>query len=250
MAYPPEAESSTISQPEEKTSAIQAPFRTLSNRVTQLHWRWQLFNQLYVTGQRRIDLLNEIAGGFFHEIQWIMRDDLVLSTARLLDRNRDTLSLFRLLELLGQTTAHRLIPGLRVELEAIEGKAGPFLALRDTKIAHLEYEPRRPKVDELLLPGIGPDLIDEVLWRIANFMNTIQSELEGGTTAYAAVSSLSDGDTLIHGLRKAADWKDIVREVSAVVGQRDIFAQHERLKKDRYHDIEKSRDWYSERGRQ
>src|SRR3954462_5944216 len=98
MAHPSESESSTVTQPHARITAIQVPFRALSNRVTQLHWRWQLFHQLYVTGQRRVELLNESAGGFFHELQWIMRDELVLSTARLLDRNRDSLSLFRLLE--------------------------------------------------------------------------------------------------------------------------------------------------------
>ena len=213
---------------------VREPFRRLSAQVTRLHWRWQLFHQLYVTGPRRIALLNEMAGGFFHETQLVMRDDLILAMARLLDRSRGALSLHRLLKLVKQTRAHGLVPELMVELARIEELAAPLIALRDTQIAHLEYG-ALPESVRPALPGIRPDLIDGVLASIANLMNTIQVELAGSRTAYAAVSSLSDADTLIAKLRRAADWKDLAG---------DFLAQKERLKIDRYHDLEKSRDWY------
>jgi hypothetical protein len=204
--------------------------------LIRLHWRWQLFHQLYVTGPRRIALLNEMAGGFFHETQLVMRDDIIVAIARLLDRSRGALSLHRLLALVKRTRAHVLVPDLVGELERIEKLAAPLIALRDTQIAHLEYEPP-PESVRPVLPGIGPGLIDEVLASIANLMNTIHAELDPAKarTAYAGISSLSDADTLIAKLRTAADWKDLAG---------DFLAQKERLKSDRYHDLEKSRDWY------
>jgi len=82
------AQPETDEKPDPIPEPLRRPFRSLQNRVTRLHLRWMFFHQLFATGPRRVALLNESAGGLFSELQQIMLDDLVLATARLLDRRK------------------------------------------------------------------------------------------------------------------------------------------------------------------
>lgn len=216
---------------------VREPFGALWGELTRIHFRWKLWKQLYGTGQRRVDLLNETAMGYFYQMQFVTLDDVVLATARLMDparssRGDENMTLRLLQERVQAAGGQAIKDKLETSLVTIDGLAEPLRKHRHKRIAHADYQ-HHPAVFGSVLPGISIAVIDDVLEALAEFMNAVQRQFDGGITIYKAVDSLSDGDSLIWSLRKAADWDDLVG---------DHIASAQRLAKDRYNDIHKYED--------
>lgn len=71
-------------------------YTALSNELVWLHLKWANYLALFGTSSERVALLNQTAGSFFHAIQDVMWNDLLLGLARLSDpprtAGRDNLS--------------------------------------------------------------------------------------------------------------------------------------------------------------
>jgi len=222
---------------------VREPFGALWGELTRIHFRWKLWKQLYGTGQRRVDLLNEMAQGYFYQLQFLMLDDVVLSVARLMDPARskgdENMTLRLLLERVEAPAVEPAGPKaakseLETLLEIIDKLGKPLRKHRHKRIAHADYQHHAAVVGSVL-PGISIAMINDVLKALAKFMNTVQTKYEDGITAYAAVDSLSDGDSLIRSLQKAADWKDLIK---------DPLERRDRIANSRYSDIEEYQgDW-------
>jgi len=213
--------------------SVRVPFETLSNDVTRLHHRWKLWKQLYGSGQRRVDLMNEVADSFFYELHFIMLDNVLLNIARLLDPATSgkfsNMSLRTLERILPAAGLPELVPALKQRLDALEELADPVLAHRDKRIGHSDAA-YHPHAGAEKLPDLNPNLIESVLNGIAAAMNEVGVPLDHGTTGYEDVSAEVDSETLLYALRKSADWGDFFPGFKGI----------ERLERARYGDIWKS----------
>ncbi len=209
---------------------VREPFRALYGEVVRLHFRWLLFKQLYVRGQTRVDLLNEMAGGLFYQLQYIMMDDVVMAAARLLDPahsfGQENLTLNLLRDRVAASVGPDIVSELDARIAQLLALSDPLRRHRNKRIAHADYQ-HHPAIVGSVLPGIAIRLVDDVLKEIAEAMNVVQRRFERGTTVYDMVSGESDADTLVWNLRKAADWGHFVG---------DALAQAMRLQVSPYHD--------------
>lgn len=208
---------------------VREPFQALWSEVVRLHWRWELFKQLFVSGPRRVELLNEVAAQFFGELQFVWIDNVVLGLARLLDlarsgkRQVENLSLSLLVERVSALGVHSIEPELEKHLQLLQDRGGPFVKHRHKRIAHTDLE-HRLAVEGSSLPNLTPNLIGETLEAIVELMNKVEGHLARSQTAYPLVTSDSGSDagTLVFALRKAVDWDDLVEE--GVIGEERLFA--------------------------
>jgi len=63
-------------------------YSELSNQLYWLQFKWQEYVELYGTNPERIELLNEAAPSFFHHLQDVLLDDILLHISRLTDRSK------------------------------------------------------------------------------------------------------------------------------------------------------------------
>ena len=154
-------------------------------------------------------VLNDLAMGFFYQMQFIMLDDVVLASARLLDRDRRTLSLPFLVARLSKTKAHADVPALEARLKRLERLGAPLLAHRNKRIAHASIR-HHPAIVGSVLPGITEDLIDRYLKSVAELMRAVATPFGAGAPVGEPVSQDGDGDTLVWNLFKAADYDSLI----------------------------------------
>ena len=63
-------------------------FEKLTHAVTDLHYRWNIYREVYAEGPEAIDLLNRNGTNFFYYVQHLMLDQVALSFSKLTDPNR------------------------------------------------------------------------------------------------------------------------------------------------------------------
>src|SRR6266850_7702074 len=82
-------------------------YNALSNELTWLHVKWNLYRQLYAKSQKRLDLLNQAAGNFFGVLQRTLMDDVLVHLGRLTDSpriaGRENLTIRRLPSIVPET---------------------------------------------------------------------------------------------------------------------------------------------------
>jgi len=137
---------------------------------------------------------------------------VLLAVARLLDPaqtgGQDNLTLRLLVQRVADTGDSAFTQALCARLDNPNGD--PFRKHRNKRIAHLDLK-HHPKLLGEALPDLTPDFIDKTLDEIGTVLNEVEGPFEGTTTAYDAVSSLSDGDTLVFAFQKAANWDKLVK---------------------------------------
>jgi hypothetical protein len=65
-----------------------AIYKALCDDVSWLHLKWKQYGALFAESPERIDTLNKVGGGFFVIIQEVLRDDVLMHIARLVDHKR------------------------------------------------------------------------------------------------------------------------------------------------------------------
>jgi len=212
-------------------NAATRPYKALDNQFLGLCFRWKVLKQLYVGGEKRIDLMNETAPGFFAHLMPIWLDSVFLGITRLLDPARTgrklNLTLEQLLRLLdGEDPA--LIDALNQRLIDLDSRCRPFRTHRNKRIAHSDHR-ALTNVKSYRFPPLPPDQIDEMLEAIQAFMNAVRNQYGLGNNAYTDVQAApgADGHALLWSLAKAAAWDDLYP---------DALENALRLAKTRYHD--------------
>jgi hypothetical protein len=76
-------------------------YYALCDDVSWLHFKWKQYRILFEDSPERFDLINRVAGTFFVVVQEVLRDDVLLHIARLMDKkdhgeDKDHLSLLQL----------------------------------------------------------------------------------------------------------------------------------------------------------
>jgi AbiU2 len=185
-------------------------YDALYQDISLLHAKWEVFNQLYVTSEETVGLLNESAPSFFRICQDMLIDDILLTISRLTDPhqtfNRDNLSMERLVAYVDESK----YADLRDEIEQllIEAKSKCIFAreLRNRRIAHTDLSTRL-QAEANPLPAFTKQQIKEALSALRAIMNKIETHFEDTTVLYEQVLMPGDGNSLIAHLRDARIYR-------------------------------------------
>jgi hypothetical protein len=201
-------------------SDINEIYTPLFHQVSHLHVKWEIFCQLYASGNEIIELLNSSSGGFFRVCQDVMAYDILLNIGRLTDpkqtrmgRNvRDNLTLERLASSVDGTQFPKLKDEIEQLLVQLKSKCGFVRELRNKLIAHNDLDANLHNRAALVSTATKQN-IEDALESIRHVMNSVPSYFDGGTVAYQLVSMRGDANTLIVRLRQAKIYCEQLREL-------------------------------------
>lgn len=195
---------------QEMPTELAEVYDALKQDVSLLHVKWEVFNQLYATSERTVELLNESAPSFFRICQDMLIDDILLTISRLTDPhqtfNRDNLSMERLVAYVDEFK----YADLRDEIEQllIEAKSKCSFAreFRNRRIAHTDLSTRL-QAETNPIPAFTKQQIKEALSVLRALMNKIGTYFEDTDVLYEQVLMPGDGNSLIARLRDARVYR-------------------------------------------
>lgn len=167
------------------------------------------FETLYERNEQRRQLLSEVAHTFFADLNLILIDYLLLQFCKLTDpatsgRDRTNLTTNYILGLEWNVETREALTAANVELIGFRSK---IIDARSKLIAHLDLNAR------LASTGLGSfSATDEAaFWSALQvFVNAAHSEAVGGPFEIFATMPHGDVENLVHSLKEAVDYSDIV----------------------------------------
>jgi hypothetical protein len=200
---------------------VEEVYEFLTKEVTWLHARWVIFEQLYNKSPLRLELLNEAAPSFFHLLQDMMFDDMLLWLSRLTDPAPRKASLLQLQKRLESHGNAKLAAETKIVLEKLIKTVEAIRAQRDNHIAHYSLEQAvGSKVTKL--PDVDYQSILQSLSIVREYMNLIEAHYHGPIQGYEHFVWQDDGDTLVLLLKWAISHKEMIcaQEISAFAKDR------------------------------
>lgn len=192
---------------------IEGYFSELEHELTLLHFKWNVFNQLFTKSKERVEILNITASHFFVLFQNMLIDDLQLSVCKLTEFHTTGSNKNLSFEVLINSIDDQhesLKKGLREIFAALRIKAKPFRNSRNKVIGHLDFETFvQGKIQEL--KSFKFEEIQEVLLLGREFLNTFKSYFWNRTTHFENQFSMNDGDALIAHLKRAIHYEELVQ---------------------------------------
>lgn len=195
---------------------FEAPFKQLEDDLLDVGEHWQMFHQLFVKGNRRIELMQLTAPAFFGSLQQVLLYDVVAGLARLNDKTivcgRANLVLGTLVEILDPVQHKALIPLMKDKVDKAKKAADPFVQYRHKIIGHRDYG---VAVGTNPSPQFKVNEANEALNKIADTLNTFKLHFTGAETAYLTPISLGNADALLFSLRQSVAYHNLVCEGKA-----------------------------------
>ena len=191
-------------------------FEKLRTEIVWLHGRWIIFEQLYATSPERVDLLNETASSFFHILQTVLIDDVLMYIGRLTDKPETgrggvnkNLSLGQVILALDREQYPELLTRLDAKLEQINTLSEEIRLQRDKKLAHYDMPIALKKTTT---PTITFNAIKDTLKTIREFMDECELYFLDSETAYEALVMPADGQALINKMKKAIAYEELEKQ--------------------------------------
>lgn len=193
-----------------KLAAMPAPLGelhyVLSNEVTWLHIKWNDFLSLFGSEAETLELLNQTAPHFFHDLQRMIWEDVLLHLCRLTDPPR---SAGRSNLTLRQMLPHISDAALKTEagslIDAAEYKTKFARDWRNRRLAHRELPPLDGQMAQPLATA-SRQHVEDALAPIRDVMNRIESHYENSTTGYQlTIEPLTGVRSLLFYLEKGLD---------------------------------------------
>jgi hypothetical protein len=149
-------------------------YHALIYEMTLLTVKWVSYNELFGTKARRIELLNQASGFFFHFVQESLWDDILLHISRMTDparmNRKERLSISQIPEIITDDNLREEISNL---VKTANEKAGLYCRkIRNSRIAHKDLQQAIGEKSSLLDHEIKPN-ISEVLNALTKVMNLI-----------------------------------------------------------------------------
>jgi hypothetical protein len=184
---------------------MEEEFGLVQNELFTIIARWRTFVDLYGT-ESHVVLLNKTAPLFFHIVQDIFVDNIILSIQRLLDpakpAGKQTLSIAHMIDHLAQSGPATLYSEVQDLYSHICSNAARLKTIRDKRLAHNDLSEKRNQ-SASLYTGVTRTFIDEQITSLCNLMNKIHSSLNDTETHYESAGNLPDGSlALIDALRR------------------------------------------------
>jgi hypothetical protein len=187
------------------TSTFDDIAEAIYQQTCALHVWWILYQQLFSSGERRVELLNEFVPEFGATLQELLADVIILGICRLCDpakqRKFENMSLEYLLSQIQPAPSASEASHLAGLLSAIGDSIKPLQDHRNKRLAH--HDRKRALSSIEILPGVTLPEINEILAKIRKFLNTIESYGQHKLTDYENIPIKGDGNTFIWALQKA-----------------------------------------------
>jgi hypothetical protein len=197
------------------SAAFTDAYETLSPDLAWLHVRWQLYQQLFCKGERRIALLNETAGFFFYVTQQILLSDVILGVCRLSDPpsmgKRHNLVLKSLVKLVESASHPKLAIELQVILQEFKEAVQPLKTHRNRRIAHRDSDAAL-RASSKPLPNISLHQIERPLEIGQRFLKAIERTFKDAETHYSDVILHDDANALVATLVQGIDYEAALGE--------------------------------------
>ena len=166
------------------------------------------FEQLFELGETRHRLLAETAKGFFHDLNLILIEYVLLQQCKLTDPassggDKDNLTSNFLLGLGWSAETERVLEGSNERLMAFRAKV---VNARRKLVAHLDVGAR---LQPLSLGAFTQDEERDFWSALQEFANAAHAEAVGGPFEIDAVMPEGDVGSLLHRLGEAADYDDL-----------------------------------------
>lgn len=195
-------------------------YHELHNQTVWLHIKWNDFKKLFATDQETVDLLNEAAPAFAHNLQRMMWEDVLLHLCRITDRRRGTLKIQRLVAYISD-------PELKKWVKEKAGEAVKRAEFardwRHRRIAHQEAPPLDGQPIKPLAKATR-ELVEAALASIGDTLNLIQAHFfDGGSVLYEmSIEPLGGVESLLSCLKKGVGvQREEMENMKAIVEGRE-----------------------------
>jgi hypothetical protein len=193
-------------------SSLSSIYEEIDTEVKWIHVKWNVYKQLFDSGQEKIDLINRSAPQFFGIIRQIFFVDVVLSLSRLTDPaesfGHKNLSFELLIDEFQSSGYSALCSKLVPQYEMIKLSCKPFRKWRNKKISHRDFLTAL-NTRENPLPDISKTDIEHALEKVRSFMEHINLNLFETKTYYEHAFTTTGGNVLLGKLKEAEKYKNL-----------------------------------------
>jgi len=198
-------------------AAMPAPlgeeYFALRNEVAWLHIKWREYRALFARDQDTIDLINAAAPVFFHDLQRMMWEDVLLHLCRLTDPpqsvGHDNLTVSRLPNSIPDAGLQNQVQPL---VEDAKQKTQFARDWRNRLLAHKALPPTSKQSAQPLAIA-SRQHVNDAMTAIRSIMNCIEERYLDGPVSYEhSIEALGGVDSLLALLRKSLDAQRIERK--------------------------------------
>ena len=177
------------------------------------------FSQLFESGEQLGRLLSEVANTFFHDLNIVLLEYVILQQCKLTDpassgKDKDNLTSNYIVGLDWSDETRLALTTANAELMVFRPKIDDA---RRKLIVHSDLRARL----ELLSLGSFTEMQEQAFWAaLQEFINIAHGEAFGGP--FPLDASMPDGDalSLVHSLREAVDYDDLVKSEDGFLTRR------------------------------
>lgn len=185
--------------------SLEDVFEAVNQQITQLSHRWNIFRQLFDSGQENIDLLNKSGSIVFGLLQKLIIDDAILTISRLTDpaisSSQENASVANLLVRASGTLDATNQDEFGKRRSAIHADVENLRTHRNKAIAHADL---LHAVNAKALPPLTYDEIESAMTDLCKLMADIARTLFGWTIHHNVIIPFGrGGDTLLRVLARA-----------------------------------------------
>ena len=183
-------------------------FEKLGDEVTELYYRWSIYEEVYAGDATQTELLNRNGSNFFYYVQHLMLDNVALALSKLTDPSKqfknENLSLRQIYDYVKASEEEELTSNIRVKFDEISKACEKFRELRNKRIAHgdLDHAMRNA---EKPLPGISRDDVKKALSLLSEYMNMVDLHYNNNQTGYSLTKGPygAGGRAVVEAIRKS-----------------------------------------------
>jgi hypothetical protein len=193
-------------------------FHHIWNDVANLHLNWQNYRTLYGTSPETIELINKIATSFFKKNERIMRNDVVMRIARLTDppetgkgKNEKENARFEKLAIdLQPFITETFFNEIKDEIKDLQDLSKKIHDIRNKILVHSDLYNVIEK-ENFPVDGVSRAEIEQILEKIRNVTNKIETYFKVPTTYFQKVISSNDAKSLVVALKQVQEYRSIKR---------------------------------------
>lgn len=166
---------------------VDSIFEKIDYEVTDLHYRWIMYRDVFAADAEQTALLNRNGSNFFYCTQFLMLDYMALAFSKLTDPNKqgknENLSLKQFHVTYSSHGEDELVQQLKEKFNELKGACESFRDLRNKRIAHADFDHSLNLVDEPL-EGISREYVENSLKLLREYMNIINKHRSNTRTLY------------------------------------------------------------------
>lgn len=182
-----------------------ATFEAIDRGVQQVFVRWEIYTQLFDSGDENVDLLNASGSYVFFLLQRLLLDDTILALSRLTDPpatgQHENASIKHLIGLVRPTLTPLDANDVDVSLGNLEQHVINARTHRDKAIAHADLQ---HAVGSASLPDVAYTELEGAMQELQKLMLRLGSSSIRRVGGYTPIIAFgTDGNALLKQLRKA-----------------------------------------------